>query len=194
LRNGARRNVATRESERKKSTPILLTLSSLFAFTPLKAQCVGILFGAPCSGSEHRAPLNPSGFWVNDHSDCRTCVDPGGMDACHPMECNQGFGAAATKKTYEVAVNAASIDDVRTLVKLGREGANFVTFNPDRMAVQLWNCSGESVISTFLVRDFHLIIASSNLRQVRNLSEMTRPVATEVWLSPATTSLRVAGP
>ena len=186
-------NVATRESAMKKLAFVTMVLS-LFAFAPLKAQCVGILFGAPCSGSEHRAPLNPSGFWINDHADCLTCVDPGGMNACHPMECNQGFGDAATKKKYDVAVRAATRGDVRTLVRLGTEGANFVTFNPDRRAVQLWNCTGESVIATFLVSDFHMVVASSNLRQVRSRSEMIRPVAAEGWPLRANSLLRIVGP
>lgn len=88
---------------------------------------------------------SPGGYDGDEaHGDCRRCVQ--GLP-CHGF-CNPEEEDEGTKAAYAAAVDAASKGDARTLLDLEAAAGDYVIYNRDRGAVQLYACDGRTVIAS----------------------------------------------
>lgn len=103
---------------------------------------------SPCGGGEllHYAPLMTEGSLSNTHTDCK--LGGGNEFPKHWSGCQVHD---ADQLVYNEAKELASVGDVAGLVALGEELPEHVRYNADRNAVQVYSCSGESVVSTLSV-------------------------------------------
>ena len=98
-----------------------------------------------CSQGQHRVLGPGPGNVTRPHYDCGTCI----VGDCHPA-CGTAANPAGVE-VYEELLAAAGSGDSDEVLRLAPLAGEYVVFNRERNAVQLWSCSKNAVIASLPV-------------------------------------------
>lgn len=125
--------------------PFMLTLALCLVVAPADSnaqQCTALIWG--CSTEAHEATGSGTAIGKPSHSSCNIC--PGSVFNCH-SECNPSFGGLS-RAAYIGVLEAAARGEIETVLALAGYLGGQVRYNESRRAVQIFDCSGESVIAS----------------------------------------------